>query len=499
MSLAQQIEKALDEKISQQKKGKSRFANVDVGIKREGSKIVLPDDPAEMSYNEAIDVLKLKIEEESTEVRIYEVIKSFPFDGAIAFTKALQRKYGWATPVPTPGFFGPQPPTAVSVEVGPKQTTQIFWGDFKIPGINGVLSTGIHKEDGKLYFKMGGTVLKRHEKEVQEIARMTREIVANESVYRGKAIRLRTDEDGHMDWKQAPQFMDLSTINPGELIFSEEVNTQIQTNLFTPIEHTEKCRKYGIPLKRGVLLEGPYGTGKTLTAFVAADKCQANGWTFILLDRVSGLGDALQVARLYGPAVVFAEDIDRAISGDERTVEIDDILNTIDGIESKGSEIITVLTSNHVENINKAMLRPGRLDAVIRVNPPDARAVEKLIRIYARDTLAPKADLKSAAKELAGCIPAVVREAVERAKLYAISRKPESETVVITGEDLVHASRGMKAHLDLLNPKVVEQTMEQRFTDSFKEVMQEGIKGNGLYDLATKTHKFVEELAENAR
>jgi transitional endoplasmic reticulum ATPase len=59
-------------------------------------------------------------------------------------------------------------------------------------------------------------------------------------------------------------------------------------------------------------------------------------------------------------------------------------LNEIDGVESKGKELITILTSNHAENINQAMLRPGRLDAVLSIQAPDAFAAEKLIRLYAR-------------------------------------------------------------------------------------------------------------------
>jgi transitional endoplasmic reticulum ATPase len=270
---------------------------------------------------------------------------------------------------------------------------------------------------------------------------------------------------------------------------------QIQTNLFTPIEHTDRCREYHIPLKRGVLLEGPYGTGKTLTAFVTAVKAQQNGWTFILLDKVGGLKKALEFARMYGPAVVFSEDIDRAVTG-ERSVEMDDILNTIDGIESKGSDIITILTSNHVENINPAMLRPGRLDAVIRVHAPDAQSAEKLIRIYARDMLNSDEDVTEAAKHLEGQIPAVIREAVERAKLYAIGRDPSARGIRFTGKDLSNSARGMKMHLELLKPKKIEDSMERRFTQSFVEVMSEGVKSNGLYAAMKEVQGKVDEIHE---
>src|SRR5262249_9702485 len=111
---------------------------------------------------------------------------------------------------------------------------------------------------------------------------------------------------------------------------------------------------------------------KTLTAYVTAKKSSSNNWTFIYLDRVAGLHEAFRFAKQYAPSVIFAEDIDRAVNGDDRTTDIDDVLNTIDGIESKGGEIITILTTNHVDQINRAMLRPGRLDAVISIQAPDA-------------------------------------------------------------------------------------------------------------------------------
>src|SRR5690606_34759444 len=136
----------------------------------------------------------------------------------------------------------------------------------------------------------------------------------------------------------------------------EEVGAQIRTNLLAPLLYTEACRRHKIPLKRGVLLEGPYGTGKTQTAYACALLATQNNWTFIYLDRVAALDEALVFARQYAPAVVFAEDIDRVTQG-ERSVEIDDVLNNLDGIDSKNTDIITILTSNHANNINKAMLR----------------------------------------------------------------------------------------------------------------------------------------------
>lgn len=458
-------------------KSDNAFKNVALDIERKGTKMILPADPRAMTYDEAINGLQMRKKEEETVVSVNEIVKAFPFDGAYAFMKAMQALYGWATPIPTPTFFGPRPPNTISLEIGFEKTTQIIWGDFSIPSIEGSkLTTGTWQDDsGMVYFCIKGQVKKQYMDEVKKLADLTRAIVKEHSIYRGQAIRLEVDSDGDIDFDKAPKFIDLTRVNPDELTYSADVMAQIQMNLFTPIEHTESCRKHKIPLKRGVLLQGPYGTGKTLAAFVAAQKCVAHGWTFILLSRVSGLGDALAFARMYGPSVVFAEDIDREVSGDERTVEIDDILNTIDGIESKGSEIITVLTSNHLENINQAMLRPGRLDAIIHVTAPDAVAAEKLVRIYSRGTLDADADLTEVGIELDGKIPAVIREVVERSKLYAISRDPSVSDIKIQPADIVYSAKGMKAHLDLLNPKSEELSDAEQFYNLFSKMVTTGV------------------------
>jgi transitional endoplasmic reticulum ATPase len=467
-----------------------RFKNTDIGIIREGSKIVLPNNPHEMTYDEGIQALIRIKEQENMKVAVHEVVDAYPFDGAIAFMKAMKQQYGWASAVPTPGFWGDTPPTTVSVPVGHDSTAQVIWGSFEVPGIEGRLETGMTGKEGRPVFVIKGEIKKKNQAAIGALAELTRKYAREQSIYRGKAVRITTDEDGDLQGNEAPKFLDVTKVNFNELTFSEEVMTQIQTNLFTPIQHTKRCRELGIPLKRGVLLEGKYGTGKTLTAFCAAQLCEQNGWTFILLDKVAGLKDALKFARMYSPAVVFAEDIDRSVTG-ERSISMDDILNTIDGIESKGSEILTILTSNHVENINKAMLRPGRLDAVISVHAPDAKAVEKLIRIYARNRIATDADLTKAGKALDGQIPAVIREAVERAKLYAISRNPSDENILLTDDDFAAAANGMKGHLELMAPKAPVVTLEARFASSFRELVNEGVKSNGVYEKVSEIHEHV--------
>ncbi len=198
-------------------------------------------------------------------------------------------------------------------------------------------------------------------------------------------------------------------------------------------------------------------------------------------------------ARCYQPAVVFAEDVDRVTDG-ERDVNMDDILNTIDGVESKGTEIITILTTNHVENIDQAMLRPGRLDSVISVSPPDAAAAQKLVKIYARGLISENECLDQVGKELDGQIPAVIREVVERSKLAAIKRLNPGEPLSVTQDDLVVASRGMKHHLELLQVKAPEPTAAERLATALHETVLNG-SGEKIESHSTALRMIGEHLA----
>lgn len=427
-----------------------------IGVTRssETKQIILPEG---MSCKDGMVWLSRKDEEEERSVAIHEYVDAYPLDGALALTRAMQETYGWTNLVPTPGFFGDTPPSMVGVRTGPnpEDVVQVPWGRMEIPGVEGYISTGMSLQKGRPVFTIGGVVKRKYEKEISKLATATRKIVATDSIYRARAIRVAfpdpSDTPNPDDYN--PTFLDLSSVKPEELIFPEDVKEMIHTNLFTPIERTEECRKHKIPLKRGILLAGPYGVGKTLTAYVAAKKCVENGWTFIYLESVRDLQAAIFFAQQYGPAMIFAEDIDQVLGKEDRDQATNDILNTIDGVDTKASEMIVTLTTNHVERLNQAMLRPGRLDAVIVVSEPDAKAAEKLIRMYARGLIDDSVDLTAIGEKLAGRIPAVIREVVERAKLGSIARVSPGTELAMVPADLIVAADSMLGHLELLLPK----------------------------------------------
>lgn len=459
-------------------------------LERSGSKLVLPE---KMTIDAGIEMLQRikKYEDETTE--IVKKFNGFPWDAAISFSRAMEKQFGWVSAEATPGFFGPQPPELISVPTSLSTSVMVPLGRFSLPGIFGHIQTVVTGDRKGSFFYVAATVRRKHEEAINKLFALTDELLATESIYRGKAFKLRLKTDnGEMDHSAMPKFLSLGKVRPSELVFSRDVEEMIATNLYTLIEHRELCQKFKVPGKRGILLSGKYGTGKTLLAYVAAKKCTENGWTFLYCERADELADMVKLAHQYQPAVVFCEDIDRTVTG-ERSVEMDDILNIIDGIESKGTELMVILTTNHVENLNRALLRPGRLDAVINVLPPDAEAVGRLIRVYGRGHIPENADLSEVGRLLEGTIPAVIRECTERAKLSQIKLSAGSEyegQLVITEAALVDAAKSLRNQLDLLAERPTEKTASERMGAALQEL----VKGshNGDLELIARTVRNID-------
>lgn len=450
-------------------------ATSDVDVVHRGTKIVLPGDPTAMPIPEAIKHLERIDEALNTEVSIYEEVRAFPLDGAAAFMKAMQEKFGWATPVPSKGFFS-RPPQMVTVDVSLTEKTQVLWGKFELPGIDGELACGADSTpDGEFVFVIRGTVTQRYVGVVRELAELTRKIAERESLYRGKAVRVRCDVNGKMT-QDAPAF--ISTRRTDPLILPPLVESALQANVFTPVERSQACREAGIPLKRGVILAGPPGTGKTLASQELASRAVKNGWTFILLPDTRALSSAIHFARRYQPCVVFCEDIDCGPASEARGFRLNDLLNTIDGINTKDADIMLVFTTNDTSKIDRTLVRPGRIDAIIEFpRPQDTYTIDRFLRHYGAGRIDPNEPLTESCRLLEGQLPAIIRESVERSKLYALARGVEPNNIHLTDTDIHTAIVTMKAHVEFFqSKKEVPLTPEEQVGRAVGALLAEQLK-----------------------
>lgn len=457
--------------------------------------------PVGMSIKGAIDLLQRREKYDNEATAFSEKFNVLPFDGANALNEVLRQKYGWAQATATPSFFGPQPPQMLTIEVAPNVHKQVPWGRFSLPNLaeGGFVECDVQVDNGRYAFAVSARIKRVDEPAIRSLFADIRAYLKTGSIYMGQAVKIRfRDDDGDVLAMPQPSFIDTSKIDPESLIYAKDVMNSVQTNLFTPILRVHDCIKNGIPVKRGVLLGGTFGTGKTMAASVAAHHAVATGVTYLYIARADELAEGIEFAKQYqSPAcVIFCEDVDRVTDG-ERDVELDEILNMLDGLDTKNANIITVLTTNDLHAINAAMLRPGRLDAVIDVVPPDAEAIEKLVRFYAGDTLAPDADLREVGKVLAGNIPAVVAEVCKRAKLSQLRLQPKGTIVArISSEAFVDAAKTMQAQVQLLRDRSVKPALPPTLDQALNQAIMLALEGpiNQIEEIADQVKTIKNEV-----
>jgi hypothetical protein len=373
------------------------------------------------------------IQAEMENVHLNGTISVSRWDGAFAFHTAVQKRFG------SDAHEISSAKMSVEVELG--KTIQIPWGMFFIPALNAKFLMDTREENGREVFTYVLVCERRREKECQEFLDEMRKVALSNSIHRGKAFTISFhDEYDSRQVAPVPKFFDMAGDEP---FFSATLMDKIERNVFVPIRYAKGVEEMQERNKRGILFAGKFGVGKTLLAGKIAREATAHGWIFIYVKDATELPEALQFAEHYQPVVVFAEDVDR-VAGEERTDEVNDLLNQLDGIDSKSAQIMTILSSNRPELINEAMRRPGRIGVVLEVLPPDAETVERMIRHYAGKTLSAKSDLSEVSNILAGETPARIRETIGRAKLEALRRSKGNSKEKINASDLAAAARDVK-------------------------------------------------------
>lgn len=432
-----------------------------------GTKLVLP---STMTLKEAIRFLTNTMNDEEQLTSYQRTYNYRPWDGAFATMKSIKKAFGAMGQKSTKDFWGNDvPPNLITIPVSPNDTEQVPWGELTVPHMPGVvfITSGMtHQEYGTI-FVLHARGPRRWRHHIEGIFRLVEQELEENSIYRGKAF----------DGQDMPQFLDLKGVDPEKVVYADETTTQLEANIWSLLRYSDQMVELGVPLKRAVLLEGPYGTGKTLAAYLTAKEAIENGWSFILCrPGRDKLEDVMATARLYQPAVVFFEDVDVISEATSESDKVRALLDIFDGIQAKGTRIICVLTTNHVELIHKGMVRPGRLDAVIHIGALDARGVQRLIEaLVPTHLLDPFMDWPEVVGSMDGFLPAFCREAVDRAVRYNVARN-EGKATELSTADFVSAANGLRPQLELMEgakervlgdsvssalSKVVEKTIEK--------------------------------------
>ncbi|KAI9636171.1 P-loop containing nucleoside triphosphate hydrolase protein [Dioszegia hungarica] len=224
----------------------------------------------------------------------------------------------------------------------------------------------------------------------------------------------------------------------------DKVKRELQETVQYPVEHPEKFLKYGMSPSKGVLFYGPPGTGKTLLAKAIANECQANfisikGPELLTMwfgESEANVRDVFDKARAAAPCVMFFDELDsiakaRGGGGGDAGGAGDRVLNQIltemDGMNAK-KNVFIIGATNRPDQIDSALLRPGRLDQLIYIPLPDeASRLSILTAALRKSPIAPDVDLAFMAKSTAGFSGADLTEICQRSAKLAIRQSIESD------------------------------------------------------------------------
>ncbi len=255
-----------------------------------------------------------------------------------------------------------------------------------------------------------------------KVINRVREDAAKLSVYRGKVVSF---EERHVD--DGPGFVNvrfhqLPAVADDEIILPPETLSLVKRNSVHFFEHADILRRSGRSLKRGLLLHGVPGTGKTLTAKWLSTSLK--DVTVILLsgEQLWHVKECCQLARALAPALVIMEDVD--LIAEERQASshhtaLHQLLNEMDGLDSD-AEVIFLLTTNRPEVIEPALAnRPGRIDQAIHFPLPNAECRHRLFALYGKGLNLANVNVERFVKRTDGASPAFIKELIRKSALNA--------------------------------------------------------------------------------
>ncbi|MEC3977923.1 ATP-binding protein [Amycolatopsis sp. H20-H5] len=291
--------------------------------------------------------------------------------------------------------------------------------------------------------------------EVLSVARETATVVRDRvehlmsvhDVFRGQVLAFGTSENRG---NELLTFLPRPKLADEDVVLPDGVLDAIERHTVSIASHGERLLAAGQHLKRGLLLHGPPGTGKTHTVRYLMGRLP--GSTVIVLTGLAMryITKAAELARRLQPSLVVLEDVDLIAQDRSHTPMGNPLLFTLlDAMDGVGhdADVTFLLTTNRAEELERALAdRPGRVDLAIEIPKPDAEGRLKLLRLYGRGVDL-TADLGPVVEQSEGVTASFVKELLRRAALRSIVEDPDRTPVTVGDRELTAALSEMnEAH-----------------------------------------------------
>lgn len=235
-----------------------------------------------------------------------------------------------------------------------------------------------------------------------------------------------------------------------------------------------------------------------MLAFKLAKEAIENGWIFIYLKDPSLLAEALRMSKIIDRsghgALIFVEDVDQVTRGD-RDAALQDIVNTLDGGDTKDMNVISLFTTNHIELINPTFLRGKRIGTIISMGFLDAEtAFEFMKQSFQIGNYTISEDLTEVCNLIANSdiAPAFMAEIVEAVKARLVFEKRND----VKSFDVEYAVKSYLHQVDLAKKKPTTDTPEVLLAKNLKTIVTEELKNHVDAALTAMEERIIDKITD---
>jgi hypothetical protein len=261
----------------------------------------------------------------------------------------------------------------------------------------------------------------------QQVLHELAELRLRHNVYRGQIVELVPGGPGGL----AVRFPTLAPTARDDVVLPAETFRRVERHTLDIVAHREALLAAGQHLKRGLLLFGPPGTGKTHTTRYLVQ--HLDGATVLMLSGQSlhAIGAVTQMARDLQPAVIVLEDVDLVAEdrgfGPGPNPVLFTLLDAMDGAAAD-ADLLFLLTTNRADLLEPALAaRPGRVDVAVEIPLPDAGGRRRLLDVYTRDVplALNESDREEVVARTEGVTASFIKELVRRSVLESLTEGRE--------------------------------------------------------------------------
>ncbi|KAF4621779.1 hypothetical protein D9613_012097 [Agrocybe pediades] len=257
-------------------------------------------------------------------------------------------------------------------------------------------------------------------------------------------------------------FVEAPPVRYADIGGQASVIQKLRETIEWPLLHPEAFQRLGVKPPKGILLYGPPGCSKTVLARACATE---SGVNFVavkgpeLLNKFVGeseraVREIFRKARAASPSIIFFDEIDALATsrtssdtdhGSSHEGVLTSLLNEMDGVQEL-TGVTVIAATNRPESIDSALMRPGRLDRILYVGPPDMKGREEILGIRMKTmTVGPDVNIRTIAELTEGCSGAEISALCQEAAILTMQQDMDAPHV--TQEAFIQAAKSTKRQI----------------------------------------------------